>query len=54
MGSGGVSKLPNLGKLSKSLQAFVELVQLDSDWLAAAAQASPHQQATQSHHWKTG
>jgi hypothetical protein len=37
---------PNLGQLSEPLQAFIELVELDSDLVAAAAQASPHQQAT--------
>lgn len=35
---------PNLGKLSEPLQAFIELVELDPDWVAAAAQESPHQQ----------
>lgn len=35
----------NLDKLSQPLQAFVELVELDPDWVAAAAQASPHQPA---------
>ncbi|MGI0487135.1 hypothetical protein ACN4EK_16965 [Pantanalinema rosaneae CENA516] len=34
---------PNLDKLSESLQAFVELVQLDPDLVAAAAQASDRQ-----------
>ncbi|XGV96573.1 MAG: hypothetical protein ACAF41_28055 [Leptolyngbya sp. BL-A-14] len=35
----------NLGTLPKPLQAFVELVELDPDWVAAAAQASPRQPA---------
>lgn len=34
---------PNLDKLSESLQAFVELVELDPDLVAAAAQASSRQ-----------
>jgi hypothetical protein len=34
---------PNLDKLDKPLQAFVELVELDPDWVAAAAQASLRQ-----------
>lgn len=34
---------PNLDKLSDALQAFVELVELDRDLVAAAAQASDHQ-----------
>jgi hypothetical protein len=37
---------PNLGKLSQPLQAFIELVELDADWVAAAAQASLQQQET--------
>ena len=36
---------PNLGQLSKPLQAFIELVELDADWVTAAAQASPQHQA---------
>ncbi len=36
---------PNLGQLSEPLQAFMELVELDADWVAAAAQASPQHQA---------
>ena len=35
---------PNLGQLSKPLQAFTELVELDADWVTAAAQASPQHQ----------
>lgn len=35
---------PNLDKPSESLQAFVELVELDQDLVAAAAQASDRQQ----------
>ncbi len=35
---------PNLDKLSEALQAFVELVELDPDLVAAAAQASDRQQ----------
>ena len=31
----------NLDQLSAPLQAFIELVELDCDWVAAAAQASP-------------
>lgn len=34
---------PNLGKLSHPLQSFIEWVELDSDWVAAAAQASARQ-----------
>lgn len=34
---------PNLDKLSESLQAFIELVELDRDLVAAAAQASDRQ-----------
>lgn len=34
---------PNLDKLSESLQAFIELVELDSDLVAAAAQACDRQ-----------
>jgi hypothetical protein len=34
---------PNLDKLSESLQAFVELVELDPDLVAAVAQASDRQ-----------
>lgn len=37
---------PNLGQLSDPLQAFIELVELDPDWVVAAAQASSRQQAT--------
>jgi hypothetical protein len=37
---------PNLGKLSSALQAFVELVELDLDWVAAAAQSSLPQAAS--------
>jgi hypothetical protein len=36
----------NLSKLSPSLKAFIELVELDPELVAAAAQASPQQQAT--------
>lgn len=36
---------PNLGQLSSALQAFAELVELDTDVIAAAAQASPPQTA---------
>ena len=36
----------NLSKLSQPLKAFVELVELDPELVAAAAQASPEQQAT--------
>jgi hypothetical protein len=36
---------PNLSKLSKPLQAFIELVELDSNLVGAAAQDSSHQQA---------
>jgi hypothetical protein len=35
---------PNLSQLSPALQAFVELVELNSDLVAAAAQASPDHQ----------
>jgi hypothetical protein len=35
----------NLGQLSEPLQAFIELVELDADWVDAAAQASPQHQA---------
>ncbi|HEY9625998.1 MAG TPA: hypothetical protein V6C84_01745 [Coleofasciculaceae cyanobacterium] len=35
---------PNLDKLSEPLQAFVEMVELDLNWVAAAAQASAHQE----------
>jgi hypothetical protein len=35
---------PNLSQLSPALQAFVELVELDSDLVTAAAQASPDHQ----------
>ncbi|MFM7449004.1 MAG: hypothetical protein ACKO24_10455 [Leptolyngbyaceae cyanobacterium] len=34
---------PNLQKLSPALTAFIELVELDPDWLSAAAQASSNQ-----------
>jgi hypothetical protein len=37
---------PNLGQLSSALQAFVELVEFDLDWVAAAAQSSPPQAAS--------
>ena len=36
---------PNLSQLSQPLKAFVELVDLDPDWIAAAAQASSSAQA---------
>ncbi|MGF1538346.1 MAG: hypothetical protein ACFB4J_17940 [Elainellaceae cyanobacterium] len=36
---------PNLDQLSKAQQAFMELVELDDNLVAAAAQASPSQQA---------
>ncbi len=36
---------PNLGQLSDAQQAFVELVELDTDLVTAAAQASPSQKA---------
>ena len=35
----------NLDQLSAPLQAFIELVELDRDWVAAAAQASPRAEA---------
>lgn len=34
---------PNLQKLSPALTAFIELVELDPDWVSAAAQASSNQ-----------
>lgn len=34
---------PNLDRLSEPLRAFAELVELDLDWVTAAAQASPRQ-----------
>ncbi|NER93799.1 MAG: hypothetical protein F6J86_08140 [Symploca sp. SIO1B1] len=37
---------PNLSQLSQPLKAFIELVELDSDLVAAAAQASPRHQFT--------
>ena len=36
---------PNLGQLSEPLQSFIELVELDPDWVTAAAQASPRHPA---------
>lgn len=38
--------LPNLDQLSPALKTFIELVELDVDRVAAAAQASPHHQAS--------
>ncbi|NJP12171.1 MAG: hypothetical protein HC866_24135 [Leptolyngbyaceae cyanobacterium RU_5_1] len=37
---------PNLSQLSDPLQAFIDLVELNPDWVTAAAQASPRQQST--------
>ncbi len=37
---------PNLSQLSQPLRAFIELVELDSDLIAAAAQTSPRHQST--------
>lgn len=37
---------PHLSQLSDSLRAFIELVELDPDLVAAAAEASPHHQAS--------
>ncbi|MGF1601640.1 MAG: hypothetical protein ACFCU8_06410 [Thermosynechococcaceae cyanobacterium] len=37
---------PNLGQLSPALDAFIDLVEMDPDFVTAAAQGSPRQQST--------
>jgi hypothetical protein len=45
---------PNLNQLSAPLQSFIELIELDPDWVTAAAQASPSEEVATAlplEHW---